>query len=195
MKRSGIFVCLLGVGLLAPAILRAEHTRYWRQSDFSDFEKGTAKGVAIRSDGHLMPAPRFVSFADPNLAYLWDLRVDFRGRLYAAGGPDAKVVRFDEAGNGTTVFESSELAAQTIAFDKSNNLYVGTCPDGKVYKITPEGKKTVFFDPKTKYIWALAFDSHGVLTGKLFTKPTSGMRVRWLSTPMGTCSSVPSPTA
>jgi sugar lactone lactonase YvrE len=167
MTRRNIFVCLL-VGLCAGALLRpllsrAEQTRYWRQTDRSEFEKGTAKGVAIRSDGKLMPAPKFDAFADPNLAYLWELRADSKGRLFAAGGSDAKVLRFDAAGKPTTVFESSELAAQALAFDSQDNLYVGTSPDGKVYKVTPDGRKSVFFEPKTKYIWALAVDSQGWL--------------------------------
>ncbi len=163
MTRRTILVCLLAAGLLTPALVCAEHTRGWRQTEFQDFQRGTAKGVAIRSDGKLMPAPKFAPFADPNLAYLWQLRFDSHGRLYAAGGPDAKVVRFDEAGKPTTVFESGELAAQSIVFDAKDNLYVGTSPDGKVYKVTPEGQKSVFFEPKTKYIWALAFDSEGTL--------------------------------
>ena len=143
--------------------LAAEQTRYWRETDRSEFEKGTAKGVAIRSDGKLMPAPKFEQFADPNLAYLWEMRMDSKGRVYAAGGSDAKVFRFDNTGKPTTVFESSELAAQAIAFDAKDNLYVGTSPDGKVYKVTPDGQKSVFFDPKTKYIWALAVDAKGTL--------------------------------
>ena len=73
------------------------------------------------------------------------------------------MLRFDDSGKPTTVFESSELAAQAIAFDAKDNLYVGTSPDGKVYKVTPDGQKSVFFDPKTKYIWALAVDSQGAL--------------------------------
>ena len=163
MKRRNICVCLLAAALLLPCLLQAEQTRYWRQTDRSEFEKGTAKGVAIRSDGKLMPAPKFESFADPNLAYLWEMRMNSRGQLYAAGGSDAKVLRFDNSGKPATVFESSELAAQAIAFDSKDNLYVGTSPDGKVYKVTPDGQKSVFFDPKTKYIWALAFDSQGNL--------------------------------
>jgi len=163
MKRRTIFACLLAFAAIAPIAARAEHTRYWRQTDFSEFEKGTAKGVAIRSDGILSPAPKFDSFADPNLAYLWSLRLDSHGRLYAAGGSDAKVLRFDDSGKPATVFESPELVAQTIAFDAKDNLYVGTSPDGKVYQVTPDGKKSVFFEPKTKYIWALAVDSKGAL--------------------------------
>jgi WD40 repeat protein len=95
--------------------------------------------------------------------YLWALRADSRGRVYAAGGSDAKVLRFDDPAKPTTVFEAPELSAQTIAFDARDNLYVGTSPDGKVYKVTPDGQKTVFFDPKAKYIWALALDAQGTL--------------------------------
>ena len=163
MTRRITFVCLLAGALLLPRFLPGEETRYWRQTDRTEFEKGTAKGVAIRSDGKLMPAPKFDQFADPNLAYLWEMRMDSHGRLFAAGGSDAKVLRFDNAGKPTTVFESPELAAQAIAFDSKDNLYVGTSPDGKVYKVTPDGQKSVFFDPKTKYIWALAFDPRGAL--------------------------------
>ena len=163
MDRRTVLVCLLAIVFLASVPARAEHTRYWRQSDFSEFEKGTANGVAIRSDGVLTPAPRFESFSDPNLAYLWALRLDSHGHLFAAGGSDAQVLRFDDVGKPTTVFESTELAAQAIAFDGKDNLYVATSPDGKVYKVTSDGQKSVFFDPKTKYIWALAFDSLGTL--------------------------------
>lgn len=173
-------VCGLALSLLLPAAVRAEHTRYWREADFSQFVKGTAHGVAIRSDGTIAPAPKFDLFADPSLAYIWALRMDSRGRLYAAGGPNAKVLRFDDAGKSTTVFQSSELAAQAIALDSKDNLFVGTSPDGKVYRVTPDGTKSVFFDPKTKYIWALAFDSHGNLfvgtgdNGKIFVVAPDG---------------------
>src|SRR5271155_1015758 len=163
MTRRTFFIFPLCLALIFPAIVLAEHTRYWRQTESSEFERGTAKGVAIRSDGRLMPAPKFDSFSDPNLAYLWALRLDSHSHLYAAGGSDAKVLRFDDSGNATTVFESPELAAQAIAFDARDNLYVGTSPDGKVYKVTPDGQKAVFFDPKAKYIWALALDAQGTL--------------------------------
>src|SRR5271167_2582152 len=179
MRRTNV-VCLLAIAILLPVSALAEHTRYWRQTDFSEFQKGTAKGVAVRSDGKLRPAPKFDSFADPNLAYVWALRLNSHGQLYAAGGSDAKVLRFDDAGKPTTVFESTELAAQAIAFDAADNLYVGTSPDGKVYQVTPDGHKSVFFEPKTKYIWALAVDPQGALyvatgdTGEVFVVTPDG---------------------
>ncbi len=166
--------------LLAAGPVLAEHTRWWRQSSFEDFDKGTAKGVALRSDGKLFLAPHFAEFADANLAYLLALRADSKGNLYAAGGSNAKVLRLDASGKATTVFESSELAAQALAVDAAGNLFVGTSPDGKVYKVTPAGQSSVFFEPKTKYIWDLTVDKDGTVyvatgdTGKIFSVAPDG---------------------
>jgi hypothetical protein len=154
-------VCLIAALAALPAL--AEHTRFWRTTNYPDFERGTPKGVALWSDGKLVPAAAFGQFADPNLAYLWTLRTDSKGQLYASGGSNARVFRFDKQGHPTTVFQSTELTAQAIVFDAHDNLYVGTSPDGKVYKVTPDGHSSVFFDPKTKYIWSLAIDREGTV--------------------------------
>src|SRR3984957_6666302 len=174
---------LVAIALLAgvwAAPVAADHTRFWRQSNYDEFQKGTAKGVALRSDGQLLLAPKFTSVADPSLAYLWALRTDSHGNLYAAGGSYAKVVRIDPAGKITTAFDSTETTAQAIVLDKSDNLYVGTSPVGKVYKWTPSGQKSVFFDPKTKYIWDMVIGPDNTLyvasgdSGKIFAVTPDG---------------------
>ncbi len=154
---------VVGAILLAATPMLAEHTRWWPQTTFEDFDKGTARGVAVSSDGKLFLAPRFAEFADAGLAYVLSLRADAAGNLYAAGGSNAKVLRYAPNGKTSTVFESPELAAQALALDRAGNLYVGTSPDGKVYKITPDGKSSMFFDPKSKYIWDLMVDRDGHL--------------------------------
>src|SRR5229473_1560075 len=143
--------------------LHGEHTRRWRQSTYDEFLKGTAHGVAVRSDGRLELAPKFTLLADADASYLWSVRVDPKGTPYAAGGSPAKVFRFDSNGKPSVVFDSTDLSAQAIAFDPKGTLYVGTSPDGKVYRLSASGEKSVFFDPKTKYIWDLAFSSDGTL--------------------------------
>src|SRR5579864_4398967 len=127
--------------------VNAEHTRLWRQSGFEEFLRGTAHGVAVRSDGRLELAPRFTLLADADASYLWSVRLDAKGTLYAAGGSPAKVFRFDSNSKSTVVFDSTDLSAQAIAFDSKGALYVGTSPDGKVYKVSASGEKSVFFDP------------------------------------------------
>ena len=167
----GRFLLLLYCFTRAASPLLAEHTRTWRQASYEDFLKGTPHGVAVRSDGRLELAPKFTLIADADASYLWSLRVDAKGALYAAGGSPAKVFRFEGgaadkpggAGKPTTVFESTDLVAQAIAFDAKGVLYVATSPDGKVYRVSASGEKTVFFDPKSKYIWDLAFAADGTL--------------------------------
>jgi hypothetical protein len=143
--------------------LLAEHVRRWRQSTYEEFLKGTAHGVAVRSDGRLELAPKFTLLADADASYLWSVRLDSKGALYAAGGSPAKVFRFDSNGKPTVVFDSTDLSAQAIAFDLKGTLYVGTSPDGKVYKVSASGEKSAFFDPKSKYIWDLGFGMDGTL--------------------------------
>jgi WD40 repeat protein len=165
-SRAGLFRILYLISLLyflclSPSL--AEHTRRWRQSTYDEFLKGTAHGVAVRSDGRLELAPKFTLLADADASYLWSVRLDPKGTLYAAGGSPAKVFRFDSNGKSAVAFDSSDLNAQAIAFDAKGALYVGTSPDGKVYRVSASGEKSVFFDPKTKYIWDLAFASDGTL--------------------------------
>ncbi len=143
--------------------LHAEHTRRWRQSTYEEFLKGTAHGVAVRSDGRLELAPKFTLLADADASYLWSVKLDLKGTLYAAGGSPSKVFRFDASGKPSVVFDSTDLSAQAIAFDSKGALYVGTSPDGKVYRVSSAGEKAVFFDPKTKYIWDLVFSPDGTL--------------------------------
>src|SRR6202140_4370119 len=161
LRRISLLLYFVAV-ITLPCPLLAEHTRTWRQASYEDFLKGTPHGVAVRSDGRLELAPKFTLIADADASYLWSLRIDSKGALYAAGGSPAKVFRFDPntasaAGKPTTVFESTDLVAQAIAFDSKGLLYVATSPDGKVYRVSASGEKTVFFDPKAKYIWDLAF--------------------------------------
>jgi WD40 repeat protein len=163
LARAAFFSLLLYSFASSVSSLHAEHTRRWLQTTYEEFLKGTAHGVAVRSDGRLELAPKFTLLADADASYLWSLRMDPKGALYAAGGSPAKVFRFDNSGKPTTVFESTDLVAQSIAFDSKGTLYVATSPDGRVYRVSPSGEKSVFFEPKTKYIWDIAFNSDGVL--------------------------------
>src|ERR1700756_2647115 len=179
-RYAGLFAFPLLLCLLTSSPLLSEHTRRWRQSTYEDFLKGTAHGVAVRSDGRLELAPKFTLLADADASYLWSVRLDSKGTLYAAGGSPGKVFRLDSNAKPTVVFDSTDLSAQAIAFDSKGTLYVGTSPDGKVYKVSASGEKSVFFDPKTKYIWDLAFGPDGTLyvatgdKGQLFAVAPDG---------------------
>ncbi len=163
MKRARKIVCLAAILALAALAAHAEHTRRWKQSTYDEFLKGTTHGVAVRSDGRLELALKFTQLADADASYLWSVKLDAKGIPYAAGGSPARVVRLDSGGKPATVFQSTDLSAQAIAFDSKGTLYVGTSPDGKVYKVGASGEHSVVFEPKTKYIWDLAFAPDGTL--------------------------------
>ena len=87
----GLFSLLLYVITSSFSPLLAEHTRTWRQSTYDDFLKGTSNGVAVRSDGRLELSPKFTLLADADASFLWSLRLDPKGVLYAGGGSPAKL--------------------------------------------------------------------------------------------------------
>jgi sugar lactone lactonase YvrE len=163
---SALFLFVLA-GLAA-----AEGTRIWKQSSYEDFERGTTRGVAISSTGHLALAPAFKAIYTSPSTFIWSIASDKEGNVYAATGAPARVYRIAPDGKSVIVFEPKELQVQAIALGKDGAVYAATSPDGKVYKITrnktsaagaSEFTADTFFDPKTKYIWGLAFDAAGQL--------------------------------
>jgi sugar lactone lactonase YvrE len=129
----------------------AQSTRTWQQNNYDDFEKGTAHGVAIGSDGTLTLAPAFTALYTSPSTYLWDIASDAEGNVYAAAGSPARVYKVTPDGNARIIFAPQELQVQALVVDKSGAIYAGTSPDGKVYKLvhggpapgkTPEGSHT-----------------------------------------------------
>lgn len=167
----------------------AQGTRTWEQSKFDEFERGTPKGVAIRSNGFLELAPAFRAIATTQSTFLWSIASDDRGNVFAAAGAPSRVYRITPEGNVSIVLAPGELQVQALVADKSGTIYAATSPDGKVYRIErkaaaspaaapqpataqdnrpqvaldPGYSSSVYFDPKTKYIWDLALDNDGRL--------------------------------
>lgn len=156
------FVLLLAAATLAVNAFAVE-TKFWRQDDQPDFEKGSLKGLSLRSDGRLMLAPAVSEIFDASTPYLWAVARDSKGNVYLGGGGSeasaAHLYKVDAAGKASTLAELPGVAIQAIAIDKADRVFAATSPDGKVYEIGAGGKPVVFFEPKAKYIWALAF--HG----------------------------------
>jgi WD40 repeat protein len=123
--------------LLLSSFACAQGTRTWQQSTFDDFEKGTAKGVAVRSDGALELAPSFTQLFISPSTYLWSIASDAQGNVYLAAGSPARVYKIAPGGQSQVVFEPKELQVQALTVDKSGVIYAATSPDGKVYRIVP----------------------------------------------------------
>jgi hypothetical protein len=146
---SNRFLCVCTAAcLLVATFAFAEGTQTWRQTKFEDFEKGTAKGVAVRSDGSLELAPSFRSLYTTPSAYLWAITSDADGNAYAAAGSPARVYRITPDGKASVIFEPQELQVQALIGDGKDGLFAATSPDGKVYHVVP--KETAASQPAKK---------------------------------------------
>lgn len=172
--------------ILLSSVAHAEGTRTWEQSKFDDLIKGTANGIAFRSEGGLELAPAFKALTTTPSTYIWQIASDAAGNVYAAAGSPARVYRVAPDGKTTTIFEPQELQVQSLVVAKNGIVYAATAPDGKVYRLsnsdskpaaakaTASGQSTsasstgswsasIYFDPGAKYIWDLALDASGNL--------------------------------
>src|SRR5712671_6657679 len=113
----------------------AEGTRTWEQSKFEELTKGTATGIALRSEGGLELAPAFKALATTPSTYIWSIASDSGGNIYAAAGSPARVYRITPDGESMAIFEPQELQVQALVVDKKGIVYAATAPDGKVYRL------------------------------------------------------------
>jgi sugar lactone lactonase YvrE len=125
--------------LLLTSLASAQGTRTWEQNKYDEFEKGTSKGVAIRSDGSLELAPTFKPVFTSPSTYIWSIVSDPQGNIFAAAGSPARVYRITSDGKATIVFAPEELQVQALALADDGTLFAATSPDGRVYKIVRKG--------------------------------------------------------
>ena len=85
------------------ALALAEGTRTWEQSKYDELIKGTAKGVALRSEGGLELAPAFRALATTPSTYIWSIASDSAGNIYAAAGSPARVYRITPDGQSLSL--------------------------------------------------------------------------------------------
>lgn len=174
MPRFVSLFAALTLPCLSTALATAQGTRLWTQQRFEELEKGTPKGVAVRSDGMLEPGPDSRQIAVTPSTYVWSVAADNAGNAYAATGSPASVLRIAPDGKITKLFSCKDLTVQAVRVAKDGSVFAATLPSGKVYKLPAgatdldESKAQVIFDPaqteeKPKYIWDLAFDSSGRL--------------------------------
>ena len=150
----------------APSLLPAVDTHVWEQSEQSEFSRGTAKKLSIRSDGHLTLAPEFKELDSTTVPYLWAVTQDSKGVLYYAGGAptgaSTKIYALTLGEKPRVFAEIPSLEVHALAIDSHDRLYAAVLPDAKIYRIE-KGKPELFFDAKCKYIWAMTFDKSGNL--------------------------------
>jgi hypothetical protein len=167
-----VTVLVAGSGLL-PGLASAQGTKLWSVGRYDEMEKGSAEGVAIRSDGRLEAGPATSLLYETGKSYVWSMTSDAAGNAYLGLGGTASgsatVMKVTPEGKASKLFEGKELAVQAVALAGNGSLLVETSPDGKVYRVPASGgtaAPVVVFDPamteeKPKYLWDLAVGKAG----------------------------------
>ncbi len=173
------FVVVVTMGVLLPCCAMAQGTKLWSVDRYDELQKGSAEGVAIRSDGRLEAGPESSLLYATGGSYVWSLAGDVHGNAYVGlGGTtsgSAAVMRLTVSGttrddNATKIFTSKELAVQALRVAADGSVLAATSPDGKIYRIAAGAKAgaagAVVFDSamteeKPKYLWDLAIGKGG----------------------------------
>jgi len=122
-EKNSLLLTLLKMKKLLPVLIviaftslaLAEGTRQWKETGYDEFEKGTVRGIAIRSTGQIELAPVFKSIYTSPSSFIWSIAADKDGVVYAATGAPARVYRVTPDGKSAVVFEPKELQVQSIA--------------------------------------------------------------------------------
>lgn len=165
-----IGLVMAGAGLL-PGVVSAQGTKLWSVERYNEMERGSADGVAVRSDGQLEAGPATSLLYATGKGYIWSLASDASGNGYAGlGGTtsgSAVVMKVSPDGKAAQIFDAKELAVQGLQVATDGSVLAATSPDGKVYRIPQGGgSATVVFDPATteekpKYLWDIAIGKGG----------------------------------
>jgi len=130
----------------------AQGTKQWTVSRYDEMERGTASGVAIRSDGRIEAGPATSLLYETGGNYVWSLAADAAGNAYLGMGGTAAsgavVMKVAPDGKAAKVFAGRELAVQALRLGADGAMYAATSPDGKLYRLgaTP-ADAVVVFDP------------------------------------------------
>jgi sugar lactone lactonase YvrE len=172
MRRMLVMMVVVAGSSLLPGLANAQGTKLWSMGRYDEMEKGTAEGVAIRSDGRLEAGPANFLLYATGKSYVWSMTSDAAGDGYLGLGGTASgsatVMKVTPDGKASQIFEGKELAVQAVRLAADGSVLVATSPDGKVYRVPASGgaAPVVLFDPamteeKPKYLWDLAVGKSG----------------------------------
>src|SRR3984893_16830074 len=118
MIRRVFAIGMVVAASLLSGLARAQGTKLWSVGRYDEMEKGTAEGVAIRSDGRLEAGPASSLLYATGKRYVWSMASDAAGNGYLGLGGTASgsavVMKVSPEGKASQIFEGKELAVQAV---------------------------------------------------------------------------------
>ena len=132
-------------------------------------------------------------YYDPDSKYIWDLKLDSSGNLFAATGDQGQILRVTPKGEHTVFFKSDEAHIRVLAFDAKGNLIAGSDGSGLIYRIAANGDAFVLYSAPKKEMTALAIDKDGnIYAAGVGEKHSAGGGAGFFSAPVSMPPATPS---
>lgn len=188
LRVSARALALVAAALISPWFAPSAHavnTSFWRLDSAGDFLTGEqVVGVAIDSDGFLTLGPGWDSVAThlPDVAYIWSLARDSKGRVYFGTGDNGGIYRWTRGEGAKLLWKTGASEITAMVVDSKDDVYAASAPGGEIFRITARGDTTHYFKTGEESIWSLLVGKDGALyagtgpRGKIFqvTGPGKG---------------------
>ncbi len=116
--------------------------------------KGEGKGGAAKEFGVKVEG----------VDYIWALAYDEKSKsVYAATGPEGKVLRIDESGKAQVHFDAEDPHIVSIAVGPDGKVYCGTAGKALLYRIEAPGRGVVMHDFEGEDVSAIAVAKDGTV--------------------------------
>lgn len=184
LRRSLLVAAVLSVASAA----FGGQTQKWLADTEAAFREGKVKNLVLTSSGELRLSREFKAITastDEIPALINALVQGPDGTIYAATGPEGKILAIKDGKTSTFATLDSHPLLTALLVDDKGNLLVGASGEkASLFKITPTGEKTTLLeDDDTQYIWGMAKGLDGTIyvatgpNGKLFSlSPAAGAK-------------------
>jgi len=151
--------------LLSASPAWAVKTTLWTQDGADDFLTGDVTGVTVTSDGQVMLGAAWDSVVTglPDVAQIWCLARDSRGRVYFGTGDQGRIYRWSQGSKAQLVWDTGASEIVSLAVDANDNVYAGGSPGGVVYRVTAKGDTSRYFETGEQSVWALLAGKNGTM--------------------------------
>jgi hypothetical protein len=164
MKRR-LALAIAAVMLLSASQALAVKTSLWTQDGADDFLTGDVTGVTVTSDGQVLLGAAWDSVVTglPDVAQIWCLARDSKGRVYFGTGDQGRIYSWSRGSKAQLVWDTGASEIVSLAVDAGDNVYAGGSPGGVVYRVSAKGDTSRYFETGEQSVWALLGGKNGTL--------------------------------
>lgn len=159
--------CLLSLSALAVS------TKSIRDGSYDLFSQGELEGMALSSEGYLLPTYAHETLGNADAPIVWDALRESDTTLLAATGHEGRLMRLIDATTSETVLKVDDPELTALIRVQDGVLAAGA-PSGNLYKVTTDDAATTYATLEASFVWRLLAAPDGRIwaatgpEGKLF---------------------------